>query len=380
MIRKKPIYFDNCTTSYPKAGGIYKKAGKFMEKAGVMPNFGKYELALEAGKLIYNTREKTAKIFNIQNPLDIAFTSGGKESFNLLLRGYLKKGDHVIITVFSHDAIIAPIKKLEEEGVQVSIVEVNNKGFLDAIQIDWAIRENTRLILTTQICHITGVHLPIKEIGEIAKKHNLPYCVDASYSGGLYPLDVEEANVSFLIFTGHRYLMGPQGVGGIYIRKGYYLDKVFEGDSGKEIDDTEKIMPDYLETGSMNILGITAFNYALDVVLKLDRNKENKKMKEVYEYLYLQLTEMEEIRVLNKKLEENINILNFVHKKLAIEDIREIMDEKYNIALRDGYHSGRFIHEKLNIEKSIKISLAYTNTIEEAKTFIKALKEINKLA
>ncbi len=365
MIKKRLIYLDNNTSSFPKSPNIYKKALKQFEKEGINPLGVKYDLALDSERFLYEAREEVAKIFNIKNPLQLGFTSGSYENFEIILDNFLKKGDHLITTIFGTNDFFYIIDKLEEKGVQITIIEPNKNGEIDGIQVEWAIRENTKLIFSSHICPVSGVHIPIKDIGEIAKKHNIPFGIDASFSAGLYPIDIQEYNLSFLTFSGHRYLYGPQGVGCVY------LDKEIN------LSNNSLPMPDKVEKRNKNLLGITSLYYSAEHLNKLDNDKERKKLKEIFTYITRELSEVEGIQILSKN-SQNINTILFKHSNFESEKIRFFLNEKYNIAIREDSYDADKICKFYAYENTLRITISYFNSLDDGKVFIKGIKDFIK--
>ncbi len=365
MIKKRLIYLDNNTSSFPKSPNIFKKALKQFEKEGINPLGVKYDLALESERFLYSAREEVANMFNIKKPLQLGFTSGSYENFEILLGSYLKKGDHLITTIFGTDDFFKTIDKLEEKGVQITIIEPNKNGEIDGIQVEWAIRENTKLIFIYHLCPVSGVHMPIKDIGLIAKKQNIPFGIDASFSAGLYPIDIENLNLSFLTFSGHRYLYGPQGVGCIYL------------DRNIKFENNSVPMPDKVEKRNKNLLGITSLYYSVEYLNKLDDNKERKKLKEIFNYILKELNEVEGIQILSND-NENINTILFKHNNIDSEKIRQFLNNKYNIAIREDKYDADKICRFYTYKNTLRISLSYFNCLDDGKIFIKGLKDFIK--
>ena len=214
------IYLDNAATTFPKPDVVYDAVMDCMKNYCANPGRAGHKLSLRAGREIYDTRENLAKLFNIDNPMNIIFTSNATESLNLAIKGLLKKGDHVITTSMEHNSVIRPIMALEKIGVENTIVDCDEEGFLDINDLEKAIKSNTKLIVTTHASNVFGTLIDIKEVGLVAKKNNITYLVDASQTAGVYDIDVKNMNIDILATAGHKSLLGPQGVGILYIKEG----------------------------------------------------------------------------------------------------------------------------------------------------------------
>lgn len=189
------IYLDNAATSWPKPGSVYREVTRYMRNYCGNPGRGGHKMAVLSGEKVYECRERLSELFCIKDPLNIVFTSNTTEAINIGLKGYLNKDDHVITTAFEHNAVLRPLKKLErEKGVQLTIVLPGEDGLIEPEAIGKYIRENTKLIIATHASNVTGTINPVKEIGDIAKRHGVLFMVDAAQTAGIVPIDVEEIN------------------------------------------------------------------------------------------------------------------------------------------------------------------------------------------
>jgi len=217
------IYLDNAATTYPKPDSVYDAVLDCMKNYGANPGRAGHKLAIAAGRIIYEARESTAKLFNIDNPMNIIFTHNATDSLNLAIKGILNSGDHVITTSIEHNSVIRPIKSLEAIGVENTIVSCDKYGQLNPKDIEEAIKPNTKLIVTTHASNVCGTLVDIKSIGNIAKSNNILYLIDASQTAGIYDINVQKLNVDMIAIAGHKGLFGPQGTGVLYIKDGLVL-------------------------------------------------------------------------------------------------------------------------------------------------------------
>ena len=227
---------------------------KAMKEYGANPGRSGHKLALRLGREIFGTREVIAKLFNIKNPMNIIFTFNCTESLNLGIKGILNKGDHVITTSMEHNSVLRPLKALEKEGIETTIVKGDLMGRINPIDIEDSIRDNTKLIITTHISNLTGTIMPIETIGQIAKRNGIYYLVDAAQSAGVYDIDVEKMNIDILAFPGHKSLLGPQGTGGLYIKEGLDIKEMKQGGTGSisHLLEQPDVRPDKYESGTPN--------------------------------------------------------------------------------------------------------------------------------
>ena len=268
------IYLDNAATTMKKPQCVIDAVVAAMTNMGNAGR-GANEASLDASRMIYDTREKISDLFNLQNPSRVAFTCNSTESLNTAIKGILNSNDHAITTSLEHNSVLRPLYELQDKGMELSIVNCDENGNLDYNDFEKLIKNNTKVIVCTHASNLVGNVLDIKKIGSIAKKHNLIFIVDASQSAGVFDIDMQEMNIDVLCFTGHKGLLGPQGIGGLCVREGINIRPLKSGGSGvntfSKTQPTE--MPTHLEAGTLNGHAIAGLNAALNY-LNEERNKE----------------------------------------------------------------------------------------------------------
>ena len=281
------IYMDNAATTMHKPQEVIDAVVSAM---GSMGNAGRgaSEAALSASRIIYDTRDRLAKLFHAEDARQIAFTANSTESLNIAIKGILEPGDHVITTVLEHNSVLRPLYEMEKRGVELSIVGCDEKGMPDLAQMEQAVKENTKMIVCTNGSNLTGNYIDVSVIGDIAHRHGVLFAVDASQTAGVFPIDVQKMQIDILCFTGHKGLLGPQGTGGIYVKEGVKLKPLKTGGSGIQTYSKEHPvqMPTALEAGTLNGHGIAGLHAALGYLEKegIDniRKKENELMWRFY--------------------------------------------------------------------------------------------------
>jgi len=376
------IYFDNAATTFPKPNEVYDAIMEAMRDYGANPGRSGHKLALRMGREVYRTRELLAQLFNIPNPMNIIFTSNCTDSLNMVIKGVLKEGDHVITTSMEHNSVLRPLYALKNQGVEVTIIQADNKGRINTEEIRKSIKDNTKLIVTTHVSNLTGTILPVKEIGKIARDNDIYYLVDAAQSAGVYDINVEEMNIDFLAFPGHKGLLGPQGTGGLYIREGIDVQEMKQGGTGSASHLLEQphMCPDRYESGTLNGPGIVGLGAGINYILK-------KGIKDIREH-ELELTKHfieEALKIDNVELYGPLNIseqapvvaMNIIG--LDSSEVSYILDEKYDIATRPGLHCAPLAHKTIGtFERGVvRFSFGLFNTHEEIEKAIKAIKEIS---
>jgi len=264
------IYLDNAATTFPKPPSVYESVMKAMKVYGANPGRGSHAMAIEGARIIYETRELLAELFNLDDPLKVIFTFNATDSLNMAIKGILKPGGHVVTTQMEHNSVLRPIKEMEKNGIENTIVKCGPDGSLNPYDLEKAINKSTKLIVTTHVSNLTGTIFPVEEIGEICRAYKIPYLLDASQSAGVLTIDMKKLNISFLAVPGHKGLLGPQGTGALLINSDIEIKQLKEGGTGSQSSSMEHpdFYPDKLEAGTHNLPGIAGLNAGLKYILK----------------------------------------------------------------------------------------------------------------
>jgi len=376
-------YFDNAATSFPKPNKVYDSIMKAMKEYGANPGRSGHKLALKLGREIFKTRELLADLFNIKDPMNLIFTFNGTQSLNIGIKGILKKGDHVITTSMEHNSVLRPIKAMEKEGVEVSIIKGDPVGRINPKDIEKNIRKNTKLIAITHISNMTGTIMPIEEIGRTARAKGIYFLVDAAQSAGVYQIDVERMNIDILAFPGHKSLLGPQGTGGLYIREGLEVKELYQGGTGSTSYELEQpdMLPDRYESGTLNGPGIVGLGAGVEYILKRGMDNIRKHEEELTSHFIEELTKIESVKLygpLDLKEQGAVVSINIGDKDSS--EISFILDQNYDIEVRPGLHCAPMAHKTIGTleQGTVRFSFGPFNTHEEIELAIKAVREISK--
>jgi cysteine desulfurase / selenocysteine lyase len=377
------IYLDNAATTFPKPKQVYDAVLDCMENYGANPGRAGHKLAMRAGREIYECRENIARLLNVSNPMNIVFTHNATDSLNLAIKGVVKSGDHIITTSIEHNSVIRPIKSLEKNGVENTIVKCDKYGQLDPKDIEAAIKPNTKLIVTTHASNVCGTIVDIESVGNIAKENNILYLVDASQTLGVYDVDVQKLNVDMIAAPGHKCLLGPQGTGILYIREGLKVSILKEGGTGSNSEDLfqPSMIPDKYESGTHNTPGLAGLNAGVRFVLETGIDKIRGHEEDLCEYMINRLNEVPNIKIygpLDSKKRAAVISINI--GDIDSGEVTFILDDIYDIATRSGIHCSPLAHDTLGTlrQGTIRFSLGYFNTKEDIDKAIEALKQIEK--
>ena len=379
----KDIYFDNSSTSFPKAPNVGRAMGEFIENGAFNINRGSYEGAYEAGSAVLDTREMLKDLFNCPNSKNVVFTPSVTYSLNFFIKGFLKPGDHVLVTSVEHNAVMRPLVQMEKLGVEFDAVPCDKEGGVTADDFRAYIKENTKAIITTHASNVCGTIIPIEEIGALCKEKGLVYAVDTAQTAGILNIDMQKANIDFLAFTGHKGLLGPQGIGGFIASDKLegLIDPVISGGTGS-LSDSEEIpdfLPDRFESGTLNLPGIIGLHQAL-VYLKeagID-NMRNEKM-EITKYFLDQVKEIDGVKVAGKKtVEGRLGVVSIDFEGFDNSIVSFYLSSKYKIMTRVVMHCAPRAHKTLKTfpQGTVRFSFSHFNTKEEVDICINAIKTI----
>ena len=373
------IYLDNAATTMKKPQCVIDAVVAAMSHMGNAGR-GATTAALDASRVIYDTREKLSDLFNLQNPSRVAFTCNSTESLNTAIKGILSSGDHAITTALEHNSVLRPLYDLQAKGMELSIVDCDENGNIDYNDFEKLIKENTKAIVCTHASNLVGNVLDVKKIGSIAKKHNLIFIVDASQSAGVFPIDMQDMNIDILCFTGHKGLLGPQGTGGICVREGIDVRPLKVGGSGVNTFSKEQPveMPTHLEAGTLNGHAIAGLNAALDYLKEEGIDNIQKREEELMFRFYNGIKDTKDIKIFGNFENKRAAIVTFNVGDIDSAAFSDELSFAYDISTRAGAHCAPLMHKAMNTveQGAVRFSFSHYNTEEEIDTAIKAVKEI----
>lgn len=352
---------------------------------GASPGRSAHRRSVDSGRLIFEARERAACILGAEDPLGIVFTKNGTEALNIAITGLLKPGDSCITSSMEHNSVMRPLRSLELSGVRLDIISCSESGMLDPDHIKRAIKPDTRAIYLMHASNVTGNVMPVAEVGLIAKEHGIIFCVDAAQTAGAVPIDVKGMGIDMLAFTGHKSMFGPQGTGGLYIRKGLegMIEPIMSGGTGSrsEYEHQPDFMPDKYESGTPNTIGIAGLGAGIRFVEKtgvgLIRDKERSLLQNFIEGL-------KKIRGAiiygPQSISDRVAVVSFNLEGISPSEASLILDEKYRIMCRPGLHCAPQAHRTIGTfpAGTLRFSFGYFNTEEEIEYGLKALYEISR--
>ena len=381
------IYFDNAATSWPKPPEIIAAMQNYMQNIGGNPGRSGHRLSIEAARIVFDTREKLAQLFNVPDPLRIVLTKNATESLNITIFGFLKPGDHIITSGMEHNSVMRPLRAMEARGVSITVIPGDREGLIDPAQIVRAIQKSTKAIFITHASNVTGTVMPVSDIGRIAREHGLVLCVDAAQTAGSCPIDVVEMNIDLLAFTGHKSLLGPSGTGGLYISEG--LEKSIEpicvGGTGSrsEVEEQPDFMPDRYEAGTPNTVGIAGLQAGVEFILSKSIDQIKSREENLTKMFIEGIRNLPGIILYGQtSVDRRIPVVSFNIAGMDPGAVALELDERFEIMSRSGLHCAPSAHKTIGTYPmgTVRFSFSYFNTAEQISKSIEALKQISRLA
>ena len=374
------IYFDNAATTMYKPEAVVQAVAQALCSMG-NPGRGVHDAALDASRVLFDTRIKLTQLFHGEKPKQVVFTANSTESLNIAAKGILQPGDHVITTALEHNSVLRPLYEMEAQGVELTIIPSDRKGRIRYEDFDNSIRGNTKAIFCTHGSNLTGNLVDIRRVGAIAKKHGVLFVVDASQTAGVFPIDVQDMNIDILCFTGHKGLLGPQGTGGMLVRDGVRIRPLKSGGSGVQTySKTHPAqMPTALEAGTLNTHGLAGLRAALDYLQETGLDTIRRKEQALMRVFYEQVTQIPGIIVYGDfETEERCPIVTLNIRDHDSSEVCDALFTNWGIATRPGAHCAPLMHEALGTvaQGAVRFSFCHYNTMEEINTAVSALREL----
>lgn len=346
----RSCYFDNAATSWPKPRSVIRAMEAYFRLGGGNPGRSGHIKAVDAGRVVLETRELLAGLFNVRDSSRIVFTKNATEALNMAILGFIREGDHVVTTSMEHNSVMRPLRSLEEHGVRVDIVQAGSDGMVSVDALSRKLETKTRLLICTHASNVTGTINAIETIGKLCRERGVPLLVDAAQTAGVVPIDVEKLFIDFLAFSGHKGLLGPQGTGGLYIREGISFDPLVRGGTGSLSD--REVQPDFLpdryESGTLNVIGIAGLGAGVRFLLQRGVQRVEEHDGELLALFFEAIGFDERIRTYGKgKASEQTGVLSLNIARLSPSKVGEILDNQYGIMTRVGLHCAPGAHRSI---------------------------------
>ncbi len=373
------IYLDNAATTFPKPEAVCEAVNQTMRRLAVNPGRGGHHLALEAARLVFETRETAARFFGAGDSSRMVFTSSATEAINLALFGLLNPGDRVVTTSMEHNAVLRPLRVLADRGVDVVKVPSQQDGRTTLEAIIEACARKPRLIVMSHCSNVTGTLQDVAAVGSWCRRNDILLLVDAAQSAGLFPIAVEEMSIDLLAVAGHKGLMGPPGTGLLYIREGLDIRPLVYGGTGvlSDSDYQPDALPERLESGTLNTIGLAGLKAAIEFIEQESLAKIRAHETDLLQQLLTGLEELPDVTLYGPVgVESRGGAVSFSVAAIEPATLGFRLDRDYAICCRTGLHCAPDAHRSIGTYPAgtVRVSPGYFNTSQDIDHFLLALR------
>lgn len=370
------IYFDNAATTKYKPDEVIEALNFYLRDIGVSPGRGSYSLGIEASRMLYKSRTTVGKYFGMTCPEKVVFTKNSTEAINLLFNGLLEKGNHVIISCYEHNAVLRPLHDLKQKGIIDYSVISRDDLLLSAEEIfEKYAKENTRMLALTLASNLTGRMVYKEDWLKYFHSKGIITFIDSSQGAGKITIRMKDANVDFLVFTGHKDLYGVPGVGGLCCESKTHFRPLIQGGTGIHGENfvNPDIFPEGYEAGTLNMPAIWALKAGIEYI---DSHAETikKEEKSLMAYLLQGLADVDGVKVYDIE-NERVSTCCFTIDDLSSDKTISLLDSN-GICARGGIHCAILAHEAIGTVETgaVRISLNFRNTKAEIDQLLDTLR------
>ncbi|MBT3218476.1 MAG: aminotransferase class V-fold PLP-dependent enzyme [Proteobacteria bacterium] len=385
LLSESIVYLDNAATVFPKPPEVLDGALDLYKRYGVNPGRSGYDLCMIGGDLVETTRRELTEFFGGTDPNRLCFAYNASDALNLLIWGMAGEGDHVITTTVEHNSVIRPLNHLKRDGlIDVDFVPTAADGQVDPQDIEKHIRPNTRLVVCNHGSNVIGAIQPVGEIGKICRERGIRFVIDTAQTAGVVPIDMKAMCIDALAFTGHKSLLAPTGIGGLYITERVEVKHTRAGGTGVRsaypyhLDE----YPFRLEVGTVNVLGIVALHLAQQYIAKRGMDKIYAHEMELFKVMQEGIEAIDGVTIHGtKSLTNRLPVLSITVKGWDPSDVGTLLDGDYNIACRTGLQCAPLIHDQMGTSPrgTVRLSLGPMNVASDVDAAIKAVQSIAEM-
>lgn len=387
------IYLDNASTTFPKPEAVADAVYQYITHTGT--NISRGTCATNTEDLVFATRELLCRFFGGEDSKNVVFTKNITESLNIIIKGLLHSGDHVLVSAMEHNAVMRPLQQIGTEltagnaptdAITFSRIPCDAEGALCLDALPQLVRPNTKAIIMTHASNVCGTLQPLAAIGSFCQEHGLKFIVDSAQTAGVLPIDMQAMHIDALAFTGHKGLLAPQGIGGFVLRESIIdaIAPLIVGGTGSlsHTEHTPRFMPDKFEAGTLNLPGIAGLHASLTWLQQQGIGKIlTHELTLTQQFLdgLQQLEAQKLLRIIGKRdCTDRVGVVSVSTEKMDIAELAFILADKYGIATRVGLHCAPNAHKTLGTYPTgtLRFSFGRHNTAEEVNIALQALEEV----
>jgi len=375
------IYLDNAATSFPKAPGVGEAISEFLRTAAGNPGRSGHGLAVAAGRCVEDCRRRVARLLGVGDEHRIVFTLNATDALNIALKGLLRPGDHVVTTSMEHNAVARPLRRAQQEGVEVTYVPAGPDGVVRPDDWRRAFRPHTRLATFLHASNVTGAIQPLEELATAARERGALVLVDAAQTAGVIPLDLGALPVDLLACSAHKGLLGPTGVGVLYVGERAAVRPLREGGTGSrsESDEHPEHLPDRLESGTANTVGLAGLAAALEFIAERGVAHICEHEQALGDRLFSGLAAMDQVTLYGPpEPERRTAVVSLNIAGTDPQDVAAILDATFGVAVRAGLHCAPLAHRTIGTfpRGTVRLSPGLFTTAAEVDAALDAVRAI----
>lgn len=381
------IYFDHASTSFKKPEQVSQAINQLLTQGTGNPGRGANEVSMASARILREGRQAICRLFHSPSPENVIFKGSLTDALNTMLLGLLKKGDHVISSVMDHNSVLRPLENLRNQGIiDYDLLPCDKNGRVLIENIAKLERKNTKAIILSHVSNLTGTIQSIRAVRNLVKNKEIFIIVDTAQSAGFIDVNYENLNVDGLAFTGHKGLLGPQGIGGFILnqRLSQAMNPVFVGGTGSEslsLNQPE-FLPDKFEAGTPNLIGILGLTKGIEYIKNVSSVDESKIICHLTQFFIDSLVPLQNITLIGpSNLWQRVPTFSLTFSNLDPSEAAYLLERNYGMITRSGYHCAPLAHKALGTIEcgSLRISFGHFTTSEEVCQLLQALKELNEV-
>ncbi|MBR2483206.1 MAG: aminotransferase class V-fold PLP-dependent enzyme [Oscillospiraceae bacterium] len=381
----KTIYLDNAATSFPKPDGVSRRMKDYIDSVGATVNRSVYGSAQDAGLVLLTLRERLARLFHFDDPTYVILTPGMTAGMNMVIKGFLKSGDHCLVSSMEHNAVMRPIQQLTECGVSFDRIPCDREGFMDIDAIEGLIRPNTKLLVMAHGSNVSGTVQDAERVGKICAAHGIAFVLDAAQTAGHIPVDFEKFGLSALCVPGHKGLLGPSGIGAMLLRKDFaeLLTPLIAGGTGSASDSEllPPYMPDRFESGTPNMPGVYGWEAAMSFLDEVGVEALHAHEMALTERFLSGVKEIDTVRLAGTyDLDRRVGVVSIDFKNIDNAEAAYRLETEYGILTRCGLHCAPSAHKSLDTfpQGTVRFAVGFASTEADVDAALEAIRIIGE--
>ncbi len=381
----KTIYLDNAATSFPKPDGVSRRMKDYIDSVGATVNRSVYGSAQDAGLVLLTLRERLAKLFHFDDPTYVILTPGMTAGMNMVIKGFLKSGDHCLVSSMEHNAVMRPIQQLTECGVSFDRIPCDREGFMDIDAIEGLIRPNTKLLVMAHGSNVSGTVQDAEHVGRICTAHGIAFVLDAAQTAGHIDVDFEKFGLSALCVPGHKGLLGPSGIGAMLLRKDFaeLLTPLIAGGTGSASDSEllPHYMPDRFESGTPNMPGVYGWEAAMSFLDEVGVEALHAHEMALTERFLNGVKEIDTVRLAGTyDLDRRVGVVSIDFKNIDNAEAAYRLETEYGILTRCGLHCAPSAHKSLDTfpQGTVRFAVGFASTESDVDAALQAIRVIGE--